>query len=85
MSAAAQMEAGPRRAYTYRTAAHDYSTSVAALRRAVAAGRVRTRSRGRSVLLDPGDLELHFGFGRAPESAGVIDPLTASILEALDG
>lgn len=52
----------PRRAYSYRTAALDYSQTVSALRKAVEAGRIRTRRVGGGVRLHPDDLEREFGF-----------------------
>lgn len=53
----------PRRSYSYRTAALDYSVSVAQLRRDVDAGRIRTRRVGPSMVrLHPDDLEALYGF-----------------------
>lgn len=52
----------PRRAYSFRTASEAYSVSVSTLRRAVAAGKVRTRVGGGVTLLHPDDLEREFGF-----------------------
>lgn len=59
---------GPRRAYSYRTAAHEYSVRVSQLRRAVAAGKIRARKVDGTVLLNPEDLEREFGFS-APQPA----------------
>lgn len=61
------MTATTRRAYSYRTAAEDYSVSVSTLRRAVEAGKVRTREAGGRVLLNPEDLEREFGFAAQAE------------------
>jgi len=55
-----------RRAYSYRTAAEAYSVSMSRLRRAVEAGKIRTRDVGGAVLLNPDDLEREFGFAPAP-------------------
>lgn len=61
------MTAQARRAYSYRTAAEDYSVSVSTLRRAVADGKIRTREAGGRVLLNPEDLEREFGFAAPAE------------------
>jgi hypothetical protein len=52
----------PRRAYSLRTAAADYSVSLKELLRAIEEKRVRTRKAGSTVLLHPDDLEREFGF-----------------------
>lgn len=54
---------GPRRAYSYRTAARDYSVSIKMLRKAVREKRVRTLLYGDLLVLDFDDLEREFGFG----------------------
>lgn len=64
MTARGAEGAGQRRAYSYATAAADYSVPVAKLRSAVAAGKIRTRTEGGLILLNPEDLERLYGFSQ---------------------
>ncbi len=75
-----------KRAYSYREASEAYSVGETELRRAIKAGLVRTRRKGkRGILLSADDLEREYGF--APHDLAsdsrAIDPLAVDILASL--
>ena len=75
-----------KRAYGYREASEVYSVGETELRRAVSAGLVRTRRKGkRGVLLSADDLEREYGFGppNLASDSGPVDAVAVDILAAL--